>query len=139
MIRPCRAITVVDGTPYPSMPGRLATGSESIITQVAIRLWTIRGTWPDDTLLGLPHMAWTLPNVPRAEVEAVVRRQVAAVQGVVSIEGVDLTWPGERRSITVRCTVETGDSGTTEQVVIGGAAADYIPGAWYYVARRIIA
>lgn len=137
MIRPCLAIQIADGAPSVAVPLRLATGSEAIAARIAIRLWTIRGSWPDDTLLGLPHIRWSGPSVPAVEVEAETRRQVGAVDGVVDVLAVTAQWIGTSRSLSVRALVST-EPGVTLELVVGGDADGYQPGAWYYVVRPIV-
>lgn len=130
---PCDAIDVVDGRPQVSMPPRIVTGAESVVTRVAIRLWTLRGVWPDDRVLGCSWLDWLRPGVTAAEIEGVVRRQVAAVEGVSRVVQVAVT-----RTTTINVAVQLeasdGDDGTVSAVVGDlGIYEGVIPGAWYQI------
>jgi|GEM_PF-6279682 len=135
MIRPCLALTPTS-PPTLAMPLRLATGAEAVLTRVAVRLWTIRGTWPDDTLLGLPHLAWSGPTVPAVEVEAGVRRQIAAVDGVLEVSSVTASWVGAERALTVELIVE-GDDGEAVAAVVSDTPEGYAPAAWYLLIETL--
>ena len=133
---PCDAIELVDGIPRQAWPPRLVYGAESVVTRCAIRLWTVRGTWPDDVLLGLDHMAWVLPQTPAVVIEALVRRQLGAVEGVIRVREVLITRPGTDLDIAAVLDVSDGDGGSLS-VVVGslveptGVYAGLIPGTWY--------
>lgn len=135
MIRPCLAVQYADGRPSVAVPLRLATGPEAVVTQVAIRLWTILGTWGDDTALGMPWLRLAAPNVADIEVEALARRQVRAVPGVLDVLEVIVGWSGAARSVAVRVLVAAEETGGLEAMVGDlGIAGLYAPGAWYLMA-----
>lgn len=128
---PCLALARIS-PPEVQIPLRLCTGPEAVATKIAIRLWTLRGQWPDDVLLGLPLLDWALPTYPDAVVEAAVRRQVAAVPGVVEIIEVTASYSGTTRTIVVRVRLDSD-----EEIVVGDLpiSAGYIPGVWWVLAR----
>lgn len=128
---PCLALARIS-PPEVQIPLRLCTGAEAVATKIAIRLWTLRGQWPDDVLLGLPLLDWALPTYSDAIVEAAVRRQVAAVQGVLEILEVTATYSGTTRTIVVRVRLATD-----EEIVVGDlpVTGGYIPGVWWILAR----
>ena len=133
-VLPCMAVAVVDNAPSIAFPRRLAHGAESVITQVAIRLWTIRGAWPEDVNLGLDHVRYGMPDVPTVEVAALVRLQVGAVEGVLRILDVVVTRTSVL-SISVRVEVTDGRGG---MAVAGigdpnqlGIWQGYAVGSWY--------
>lgn len=135
---PCDAIEIVDGVPRIAWPPRLVYGAESVVTRCAIRLWTTRGMWPPDILLGLPHMAWVLPQFPAVEIEALVRRQLGAVTGVLRVREVLITRPGTDLNIAAVLDVSDGLGGVTRAVVGElvdplGVYSGMIPGTWYYL------
>jgi hypothetical protein len=134
MIRPCLAIEYAAGRPSVAVPLRLATDAEAVITQVAIRVWTLLGTWGDDVALGVPWLRLSGPGVADVEVEAVVRRQARAVPGVLDVLEVTVGWAGVARAVAVRVLVESA-AGPVE-VAVGdlGIAGIYAPGAWYIMA-----
>jgi hypothetical protein len=129
---PCDAIEYVDGTPQLAFPPRLVTGAESVITRCAIRIWTLRGVWPDDSLLGVPWLTYTLASTPSAVVQAVVRRQLAAVDGVRRVEEVVVSRPGTTLQVAARVLV---DSDPVVEAVVGdlGVYAGTISGTWYQI------
>lgn len=130
MIRPCLAIEIADGRPSPVVPLRMATGAESVMVQAVIRLWTIRGTWGDDVLLGLDHLRLGGPNVSADEVVALARRQLAAVPGVVEVLDVTADWTGEERSLSARIAIQ--DDAATVVADVGVSYVDgFVPGVWY--------
>ena len=103
------------------------------MTRVAIRLWTLRGVWPDDRLFGCPHLDWLRPGVTEAEIEGVVRRQVAAVDGVLRVTGVTVVRSTEI-SIAVQIEASDGNGGTTAAIVGDlGIFEGVIPGTWYQI------
>jgi hypothetical protein len=128
------AVAVIDNAPAIAFPRRLVYGAESVITQVAIRLWTIRGVWPEDVNLGLDHVRYGMPDVPTVEVAALVRLQVGAVEGVLRILDVVVVRTSTL-AISVRVEVTDGRGG----VVVAGVGSDeqlgiwggYAPGSWY--------
>lgn len=131
MIRPCMALAW-DAPLRPASPRRLATGAEAVLTRVALRLGTIRGVWPTDTLFGLPLIAWSLPpedTVIRAE----VARQVGAVPGVLRILEIAVSFVAGVLAIAVRLLVSNGES--TVEAAVGdlGIWEGYTPGAWMSV------
>jgi len=130
MTLPCLAIEIADGRPSPVVPLRMVYGPEAVVTQVAIRLWTIRGTWGDDVLLGMDHLRLAGPNVSAAEVETLARRQVLAVPGVVEVLSVVADWTGAERSLSVRVAVASETGPVVADV--GATYADgFAPGVWY--------
>lgn len=129
---PCDAIEYVDGTPRLSFPPRLVTGAVSVLTRCAIRLWTLRGVWPDDRNLGLPWLSWTLASVPSPVIQAQVRRQLLAVEGVVRVERVVVTRPGSELRVAAEVVVD--DDGEVAAVVGDlGVYDGVVPGAWYQI------
>lgn len=135
MTLPCLAITIRDGVPSPAIPLRYVYDAQAVVTRVALRLYTQRGTWPTDVNFGLDHYRLSLPNVSAVEVEALVRRQVAAEPGVIEIQSVDLTWPGPHRAITVRILVESPEGPVLATVGDLGTFDGYAPGTWYILGR----
>ncbi len=129
---PCDAIEVLDGTPRLAFPPQLVTGVQSVLTRCAIRIWTIRGVWPDNRNFGLPLLDWSLASVPRAEIQAQVRRQLAAVDGVLRVIGVDVNRPGTELRIGARVEIAADEP---VQAVVGdlGVYAGTVPGAWYQI------
>lgn len=127
---PCDALEYVDGTPRVAFPPRLVTGAVSVLTRCAIRLWTLRGVWPDDRNLGLPWLSWTLASVPTPVIQAQARRQLLAVDGVRRVEEVVVTRPGTELRIAARVIV---DDDPPLEAVVGdlGVYDGTIPGAWY--------
>lgn len=128
---PCLALARIS-PPEVQIPLRLCTGPEAVATKIAIRLWTLRGQWPDDVLLGLPLLDWALPTYADAIIEAAVRRQVAAVEGVLEILEVTATYSGTTRSIVVRVRLDSEDEITVGDLPL---TAGYIPGVWWILAR----
>lgn len=128
---PCLALARIS-PPEVQIPLRLCTGAEAVANKIAIRLWTLRGQWPDDVLLGLPLLDWALPTYADTIIEAAVRRQVAAVEGVVEILEVSASYSGTTRTIVVR--VRLADD---EEIVVGDLplSGGYIPGVWWILAR----
>ena len=129
---PCLALARIS-PPEVQIPLRLCSGPEAVATKIAIRLWTLRGDWPDDVLLGLPLLDWALPTYADAIIEAAVRRQVAAVEGVAEILEVSATYSGTTRAILVRVRLDADD----EEIVVGDLplAGGYAPAVWWILAR----
>lgn len=131
MIRPAMALA----PDYPirqAVPRRLATGAEAVLNAIRVRLATIRGSWGEDRLLGLPWVAWSLPP-PDVEVQAQVRRQVAAVEGVLEIREVAVSFSGGVLQIAIRVVVQ-GDTGPVLAVVGDlGIWEGYAPGVWLQI------
>lgn len=136
MTAPCIALdpTVdTEGVPRVAFPLRHAQSSEAVITRLAIRLWTILGSWPDDVNLGIDHLALSAANVSPVVVEAAVRRQAAAVDGVLSIKSVVVEWQGVDRSISITVTVASPEGPVLATLGPLGTYAGFVPGAWYVI------
>lgn len=133
MIRPCLALAP-GSPPRVAFPLRLASGPEAIVTRIAIRLWTIRGTWPTDTRVGMDWLRLAGPSVSAVEVEALARRQVAAVGGVVQVLDVTVQWQGEQRALAVRVLLPGGVVAVVGDLAVADVAR-YDPGAWYILIR----
>lgn len=130
---PCDAVEVVAGVPRPAFPPRLVTGPASVLTRCAIRLWTIRGVWPEDTLLGLPWLQWSHASVDAATIEALTRRQLQAVAGVARVLEVQVSRPGTELNIAAKIELEA--DGELVQALIGdlNVYAGTIPGTWFQI------
>ncbi len=133
MTLPCHAVEVVAGTPRPTFPPRFAYGPESILTQCAIRLWTIRGVWPDDVNLGLPWLSLSLASVPNEAIEALLRRQLLAVEGVRQVLAVDVTRPGTEVAVVARVLLDAGGGLVDAAVGDLGVYDGVISGTWYQI------
>lgn len=131
---PCTAIEIVDGRPRRAQPARWVYGLESIATRIAVVLWTQRGDWTDDVVLGLPSLSWGLPSTPAVEIEGITRLQVQRVAGVVRVREVVVRRPGSELRIGVLCDVLDDVAGSETGLLVGDVAdiwQGYQPGAWY--------
>jgi hypothetical protein len=138
MTAPCLALDPTldtGGAPRVAIPLRNAQSSEAVITRLAIRLWTILGSWPDDVNLGIDHLALSGPNVQAVVVEAAVRRQAAAVDGVLSIKTLAIEWQGVDRSIAITVAVASPEGPVLATLGPLGTYAGFVPGAWYVIGR----
>lgn len=115
-----------------AVPRRLATGPEAVLAKVRIRLATVRGVWGEDRLLGLPWFAWSLVP-PEVEIQAQVSRQVAAVEGVLSIEEIAVAVTAGVVSIAVRLQIQSATGPVLAVVGDLGIWDGYTPGAWFAI------
>lgn len=127
---PCDAIAYSDGQPEIAFPPYIVTGALSVVTRCAIRIWTLRGVWPDDELLGVPWLTYGLASVPRPVIQSQVRRQLLAVEGVRRVIEVVVSRPGTELRVAARIEADTDPP---IEAVVGdlGVYAGTIPGAWY--------
>lgn len=132
MTRPTTAIEYVDGQPQVALPPRLAYGPEAVLTRCAIRLWTIRGVWPDDRLLGMPWRDWLLRSTD-AEIAAQARRQLRAVEGVLRVVEIRVRRDLEI-TLAARVRIAAATGGEVEAIVGDlGVWEGVVPGAWYQI------
>lgn len=76
-------IAIDRATGGPAWPIQIATGIESVVSRLLIRLRSEVGTVPADVTIGLPLERWQTPPRPAvSEVVALVRLQCEAVDGV---------------------------------------------------------
>lgn len=115
-----------------AVPRRLATGPEAALAKIRIRLATVRGVWGEDRLLGLPWIGWSLVP-PEVEIQAQVSRQVAAVEGVLSIEEVAVSVLTGVVSIAVRLRIQSAEGPVLAVVGDLGIWDGYTPGAWFSI------
>lgn len=128
MIKRCLALEP-DNPPRLATPRRYVGGAEAVATQVVIRLVTLRGSWTEDSLLGLAWLDWLVVS-PLSTIRTLAERQVYAVPGVTSAV-VTPARTGSRLTLSARCQIEVGDE--VAQVEVGplGIYGEYVPGAWY--------
>jgi hypothetical protein len=95
------------------LPSRWLTGLELVRQRLAVRLSTVRGTWPDDETVGLPFDRWIErpAQVTPAIVAAAYRAQLLADPAVQSIR--TLTAAASGRTITLTAEVEVRQDGQT--------------------------
>jgi|AACY02.16.fsa_nt_gi hypothetical protein len=114
-----------------SWPPVAVVGVDRAIVRLYLRLSSVLGDWPGDTTIGLPVLDWMEAPRPTAEeVEAVVRVQIEAVDGL-TVDTLEATVSGTRIDIagTLTYTPDVGDA-VTIQIAAPLYPASSID-AWY--------
>lgn len=99
-------------------PRFTATVPQAVRQRIQIRLNTFLGEWLEDTSVGLPWFAWVeTKNLDPAEVQALIRAEIAGVDGVISVDAVAYTRSAVG-GVQVTCYV-TVDDGTGGELSTG--------------------
>lgn len=119
-----------------AVPLRLVAGPEAVATKVRMRLESLRGSWIEDTRIGLPWLAWQdAPATPAVVLEGAVRRQVREVGGVLSVERVHATRVGADLHLELVFTAATEEAGPV-RIRVSTTEDPAVPGAWFLLLPR---
>lgn len=118
MTAPCLALD--DTFKRLKIPLKMVYGYVATIHKLLIRMQTVRGTWSDDVLFGLPWLDWTT-NTPDIEIEGVVRSQAILTQDILSVVSVSVLKTSDVVSITLVVQVAS-DTGPM-LIKLGGIAS----------------
>lgn len=114
-------------------PLQWSRGARAAVERVGLRLSTLRGTWLDDSFLGVP---WTDPHAGEASRRALVAligRQAGACPGVLEVVAVEVRRAGTAWHISVVLRVQDLDGAVVEATLSADATDGYAIGAWSVV------
>ena len=117
------------------IPMRRIQGADVLADKLFHRMRTLRDTAIEETERGLPWVDWfERPAVPRVEIEAAVRAQAVAVEGV-TVRSVQAARVAGRLVVSVSVDLDTGD-GSIAVATVTTADPYLTTGAppWYAVA-----
>jgi len=98
-------------------PARLMVGQDLVAQRIGLRLGLHEGDVLRSTSIGLPWGDWLSTKPPPiSRIRARVRREVAAVPGVVSVSSVTVEQDGATLGIEVDCSTAEGEMTVTATV-----------------------
>ena len=111
-----RPTLAMDGTGRAlAVPLRYVQGPDAVAAKLRCRLDSIRGSWREDTRIGLPWVEWQeSPATPPVVIEGAIRRQCREVEGVLSVDRVTARLVGGELQIAVTVSVDGGAPLTVE-------------------------
>ena len=94
--------------------------AERVAQQILITLRFWYGEWFLDTTQGVPYLEHILVKNPNiAHIRQILREQITGVEGVVSLDSLELDYEPHLRSLTVEYAVTTNYGLLTRREVLG--------------------
>jgi hypothetical protein len=85
--------------------------------RIALKLWL--GEYFLDTTAGVPYLTSILIKQPnRATIEAILRRTIRSVNGVTSVDSLDINIDRQARTLSVTFTASSGDDVISDTVLL---------------------